>query len=137
MEASLPEDWNTATEQQQQQHDVTTATSPSIQHPDIINNSHKNNMLWHEPSDAQDTTLSQSQQDNVILSSSERLEQDSISNTRVTVRETGYDSMRSYIKTMCNHELLNKNEEVILGREVQILIQWEAAREQLQANLQR
>lgn len=58
---------------------------------------------------------------------------------RVTakVRETGYDSMRNYMKTMCNHELLNKNEEVILAREIQILMQWEASREELEAKLLR
>ena len=58
---------------------------------------------------------------------------------RVTakVRETGYDSMQSYIKTMCNHELLQKNEEVILAREIQILMKWEQHREELEAQLLR
>lgn len=56
---------------------------------------------------------------------------------KADVRETGYDSMRNYIKTMCNHELLNKNEEVILAREIQILVQWEAVREELELELQR
>lgn len=56
---------------------------------------------------------------------------------RAQVRETGYDSMRSYIKTMCNHELLNKNEEVILAREIQTLMQWEGVREQLEHDLLR
>jgi len=56
---------------------------------------------------------------------------------RAQVRETGYDSMRNYIKTMCNHELLNKNEEIILAREIQILIQWEAVRENLESDLLR
>ena len=56
---------------------------------------------------------------------------------RARVRETGYDSMRSYIKTMCNHELLNKNEEIVLAREIQILMEWEAVREQLEADLLR
>ena len=56
---------------------------------------------------------------------------------RANVRETGYDSMRSYIKTMCNHELLNKNEEIILAREIQILIKWEAVRETLESDLLR
>jgi RNA polymerase sigma factor (sigma-70 family) len=56
---------------------------------------------------------------------------------RAQVRETGYDSIRSYIKTMCNHELLNKNEEIILAREIQILIKWELVREQLEADLLR
>ena len=56
---------------------------------------------------------------------------------RANVKETGYDSMRNYIKTMCNHELLNKNEEIILAREIQTLIQWEAVREELETNLLR
>ena len=54
-----------------------------------------------------------------------------------SVKETGYDSMRNYIKTMCNHELLNKNEEIILAREIQTLIQWEGVREELEASLLR
>jgi RNA polymerase sigma factor (sigma-70 family) len=56
---------------------------------------------------------------------------------RASVKETGYDSMRNYIKTMCNHELLNKNEEIILAREIQILIAWEAVREDLETDLLR
>ena len=56
---------------------------------------------------------------------------------RASVKETGYDSMRSYIKTMCNHELLNKNEEVVLAREIQLLIRWEAEREILEEALLR
>ena len=50
---------------------------------------------------------------------------------RAKVRETGADSIWNYIKTMCNHELLNKNEEVILAREIQILVKWEEERENL------
>ena len=58
---------------------------------------------------------------------------------RITARvsETGSDSLNHYLKTMCNHELLNKNEEVILGREIQILIKWEAQREELESQLLR
>ncbi len=56
---------------------------------------------------------------------------------RAQVRETGYDSMRSYMKTMCNHELLNRNEEIVLAREIQLLMKWEAVREQLEADLLR
>ena len=56
---------------------------------------------------------------------------------RASVRETGYDSMRSYIKTMCNHELLNKNEEVVLAREIQLLMKWEEKREELEGQLMR
>jgi hypothetical protein len=38
---------------------------------------------------------------------------------------------------MCNHGLLNKNEEIILAREIQILIKWELVRVQLEADLLR
>ena len=54
-----------------------------------------------------------------------------------SVRETGHDSMRGYIKTMCNHELLNKNEEIVLAREIQVLLKYEEIREDLEASLLR
>ena len=53
------------------------------------------------------------------------------------VRESGTDSMKNYMKIMCNHELLNKNEEIILAREIQILLKWEAERETLEEQLLR
>ena len=56
---------------------------------------------------------------------------------RASIRETGTDSMNNYIKTMCNHELLNKNEEIILAREIQILLKWERQREDLESQLLR
>jgi RNA polymerase sigma factor (sigma-70 family) len=56
---------------------------------------------------------------------------------KASVKETGTDSMKYYIKSMCNHELLNKNEEIILAREIQILLKWEAKREKLEEELLR
>ena len=56
---------------------------------------------------------------------------------KASVRETGTDSMKYYIKSMCNHELLNKNEEIILAREIQILLKWEKQREKLEEELLR
>mmetsp|Transcript_28473 Transcript_28473/g.41948 ORF Transcript_28473/g.41948 Transcript_28473/m.41948 type:complete len:467 (+) Transcript_28473:170-1570(+) len=56
---------------------------------------------------------------------------------RASVKETGFDSIKSYMKVMANHELLNKNEEIILGREIQILVKWEEQRELLEAQLLR
>ncbi len=53
------------------------------------------------------------------------------------VKETGFDSMKYYMKTMGNHELLKKNEEIILAREIQILIKWEEEREELETKLMR
>ena len=54
-----------------------------------------------------------------------------------TIRETGHDSMRYYLKSMGNHDLLKKNEEIILAREIQILIGWESKRVELEAQLAR
>jgi len=56
---------------------------------------------------------------------------------RANVRETGFDSMKYYMKTMGNHDLLQKNEEIILAREIQILIKWEELREELESELLR
>ena len=56
---------------------------------------------------------------------------------KASIKETGQDSMKYYIKSMCNHDLLNKNEEIILAREIQILLKWEAERETLEEQLLR
>jgi hypothetical protein len=66
-------------------------------------------------------------------------EEDEKPKRRITasVKETGFDSMKYYMKTMGNHELLKKNEEIILAREIQILIKWEEQREELEAKLMR
>lgn len=56
---------------------------------------------------------------------------------RANVRETGFDSMKYYMKTMGNHDLLRKNEEIVLAREIQILMQWEGLRDELEARLRR
>ncbi|KAL7472134.1 hypothetical protein ACHAXS_012470 [Conticribra weissflogii] len=45
--------------------------------------------------------------------------------------------MKYYMKTMGNHDLLQKNEEIILAREIQILIKWEEKREELESQLLR
>jgi len=47
---------------------------------------------------------------------------------RASVTDTGNDSMSSYLKSMGNHELLRKNEEIILARQIQILMKWEELR---------
>jgi len=47
---------------------------------------------------------------------------------RASVKETGFDSMSTYLKSMGNHELLRKNEEIILARQIQILMKWEELR---------
>jgi len=52
-----------------------------------------------------------------------------------SVRETGFDSVKDYMNSMCNHDLLNKNEEIILAREIQLLIKWEEKRKDLEVEL--
>eukprot|EP00540_Astrosyne_radiata_P023022 CAMPEP_0116830200 /NCGR_PEP_ID=MMETSP0418-20121206/4634_1 /TAXON_ID=1158023 /ORGANISM="Astrosyne radiata, Strain 13vi08-1A" /LENGTH=589 /DNA_ID=CAMNT_0004459283 /DNA_START=183 /DNA_END=1955 /DNA_ORIENTATION=+ len=47
------------------------------------------------------------------------------------------DSINAYINSLCNHDLLNKNEEVILGREIQTLKKLEETREYLEVKLKR
>ena len=56
---------------------------------------------------------------------------------RASVKDTGMDSLKSYLSSICNHDLLNKNEEIILAREIQILIKWEEERELLEEKLMR
>jgi RNA polymerase primary sigma factor len=72
-------------------------------------------------------------------SASEQNNNDEVQGKRIraNVRETGFDSMKYYMKTMGNHELLQKNEEIILAREIQILIKWEEIRENLESELLR
>jgi len=70
-----------------------------------------------------------------VSEATRRLEEIEKPKIRASVKETGYDSLQTYIKNMCNHELLNKNEEIILAREIQLLIQWEAKREVLEEKL--
>jgi GTP cyclohydrolase I len=74
-----------------------------------------------------------------IANKKEKLQTEVTTPRRVTasVKETGMDSVRNYMKTMCNHELLNKNEEIILAREIQVLVLWEKKREELEAELLR
>jgi len=59
------------------------------------------------------------------------------SKVRASVKETGSETMRYYMKSMGNHELLGKNEEQILGKQIQMLIKWEGIREELEAELMR
>jgi len=56
---------------------------------------------------------------------------------RASVQETGNDTMSQYIKNMGSHELLRKEDEVILGRHVQILVKWDEIRMDLEDKLMR
>eukprot|EP00526_Cylindrotheca_closterium_P009371 CAMPEP_0113638490 /NCGR_PEP_ID=MMETSP0017_2-20120614/20164_1 /TAXON_ID=2856 /ORGANISM="Cylindrotheca closterium" /LENGTH=435 /DNA_ID=CAMNT_0000549601 /DNA_START=68 /DNA_END=1378 /DNA_ORIENTATION=- /assembly_acc=CAM_ASM_000147 len=57
--------------------------------------------------------------------------------TKASIKETGMESTKQYLKTMCNHELLNKNEEIILAREIRILVELEEKRDELENQLLR
>jgi len=54
---------------------------------------------------------------------------------RATINESGEESISHYLKTMGNHDLLRREEEVILARHIQILIKWEEVREELESKL--
>jgi RNA polymerase sigma factor (sigma-70 family) len=54
---------------------------------------------------------------------------------RASVQETGSDTMSEYAKTMGNHEFLCREDEIVLGRQIQILVKWEAERMQLEETL--
>jgi hypothetical protein len=72
---------------------------------------------------------------NIGKSKSKNADEEPKRRITANVKETGFDSMKYYMKTMGNHELLKKNEEIILAREIQILIKWEEEREALEAKL--
>mmetsp|Transcript_24681 Transcript_24681/g.36187 ORF Transcript_24681/g.36187 Transcript_24681/m.36187 type:complete len:578 (+) Transcript_24681:107-1840(+) len=56
---------------------------------------------------------------------------------RASVKETGSESISSYLKSMGSHELLQAHEEKILAREIQKLILWEETRNALEDELMR
>lgn len=56
---------------------------------------------------------------------------------RATVKETGSDSISTYIKSLGQHELLYKEDEVLLGRQVRLLMGLEGKRRDLEEELLR
>lgn len=56
---------------------------------------------------------------------------------RATVQETGSDTIQSYTKTLTNHELLSREAEVLLGKQIQVLVKWEEKRQNLEEELLR
>jgi len=59
--------------------------------------------------------------------------------TKVTasVKETGGDSMSEYVKSMGQHELLPQQSEALLGKQIQLLVQWEGVRHEMEEKLER
>ena len=56
---------------------------------------------------------------------------------RASVKETGNDTMSHYLKSIGNHELLRKEDEIVLGRQIQIFVKWEEVRLNLEEQLMR
>ncbi|KAL3769718.1 LOW QUALITY PROTEIN: hypothetical protein ACHAWU_005766 [Discostella pseudostelligera] len=56
---------------------------------------------------------------------------------RATVKETGSDSISTYIKSLVQHELLYKEDEILLGRQVRMLSKLEEKRSELELQLLR
>lgn len=54
-----------------------------------------------------------------------------------SVKETGVDTISDYVKSMGQHELLPHESEILLGRQIQILVKWEAIRQELEDSLSR
>ena len=59
------------------------------------------------------------------------------SSIRATVKETGSDSISSYTKSLGQHELLHKDDEVLLGRQVRMLMVLEDKRMELEEEMLR
>ena len=59
------------------------------------------------------------------------------SRVRANVQETGSDTLKSYIKTMANHELLRPEDEAVLGNEIQTQVRWEETRLALEEEILR
>jgi RNA polymerase sigma factor (sigma-70 family) len=83
------------------------------------------------------STQQQQQQSSSSQSSNDSNDPSSVAGRRIraNVRETGFDSIKYYMKTMGNHDLLQKNEEVVLAREIQTLMKWEGVRYELESEL--
>jgi hypothetical protein len=56
------------------------------------------------------------------------------SKVRATVKETGSDSINTYIKSLGQHELLNKADELLLATQVRKLISLEETRKMLESD---
>lgn len=54
-----------------------------------------------------------------------------------TVQETGRDTIQFYTKSFTNHELLSREAEAALGREIQKLVRWNKRRMEIEVELLR
>jgi len=51
-----------------------------------------------------------------------------VTKLKASVKETGSDTLSNYWQNMLKHDLLRREDEVLLGRQVQILRRWEEVR---------
>lgn len=90
--------------------------------------------LFENPIRRNDITVKSSGKSSI--STAEPTQSDS-GTTKAYIRETGVDTMKDYLKSMGNHDLLTAQEEVLLARHVQLLLKWEEVRERLEIELAR
>jgi hypothetical protein len=53
------------------------------------------------------------------------------------VQETGQDTLRQYVKSLGQHQVLSPEDESVLGRQINVLNDWENKRQQLEETLLR
>lgn len=56
---------------------------------------------------------------------------------KANVMETGKDSIKEYMKSLSEHQVLSAHDEKVLGKQVQILTKWEEKRQELEVSLSR
>jgi len=56
---------------------------------------------------------------------------------KASVMETGRDTINQYVKSFQEHQVLSREHEQVLGRQIQILAKWEEKRQELQFQLER
>jgi 23S rRNA-/tRNA-specific pseudouridylate synthase len=85
-------------------------------------NSRKTNAINREES-----SLLFGDENNVVVKKKRRV--------TASVKETGVDTMSQYVKSMGSHELLPKESEILLGKQIQVLVKWENIRQELEEEL--
>lgn len=86
---------------------------------------------------ANDSKRGQLQEELVVSAAATASRKKRTSTIRATVKETGSDSISTYIKSLGQHELLYKADEILLGRQVRLLMNLESSRKGLEEKLLR
>lgn len=56
---------------------------------------------------------------------------------KASVMETGRDTIKEYMKSLGNHQVLSPEDEKVLARQIQVLAKWEEKRQELEFDLVR